>query len=87
MKPRRVKLECTKIIQAAYVGYELGSDGKPALEAAAAVCELLASRMSDLAAYGRPVYAPSDRLEGVYYPWMAISGGVGKLNDTSLRPI
>jgi hypothetical protein len=80
-------LACTKIIQAAYVAYEFGTDGKPSLEAAAAVCELLASKMSDRAVYGRLVHAPTDKIGGSYYPWMTIPGDIGKLNDTSLRAV
>jgi hypothetical protein len=80
-------LECMKSAQAEYVSYDLGGDGKAALEAAAAVSELIASRMNDLAVYGRPVYETLGQVPEIGYPWVTIAGDIRGFNDCSLRAL
>ncbi|MFZ2007310.1 MAG: hypothetical protein WAV02_19655, partial [Stellaceae bacterium] len=66
-----------KITQAAYASYEFGNNGLPALEAAAAICELLASKISDLAVYGRAVHAVTDQPGVPTYSWLRFGNDLG----------
>ncbi len=76
----------TKTIQAAYVASTIGVAGATALEAAAALSELLTLRMSQVSKIGRFVAASEvPKIES--YPWASMSGPSCEIEETSLRAI
>jgi hypothetical protein len=79
--------EAMKFAQAAYVAYGIGHDPSPALEAAAALSELLTLRMTDLETYGRIVTLTSGVMASSSYDWLVVSGDPQGADEISLRAI
>lgn len=76
----------TKTVQASYVANSLGLESNRALEAAAAISELLTLRIKQVKHLGRFPSAAED-FEDSLYPWVAIGGELAGFDPASLRAV
>jgi hypothetical protein len=79
-------VELMKFVQTAYVAHGLSCDFEPALEAAAAVSELLTQRLDDLKQYGRSV-ASTLTAGGPGYDWVDSASELPDFEEISLRAL
>ncbi len=78
--------EVMKFAQSAYVAHALDRDPLIELEAAAALSELLTSRMKDLEVFGRIVMSRPVQANW-QYDWLSIAGELDDVDETSARAI
>jgi Restriction endonuclease len=77
--------ELMKIVQSAYAAHGLARDVQPALEAAAALSELLSLRLDDLRRYGHVVASvPVDKS---CYEWADSGPALAKFEEVSARAV
>lgn len=77
-----ISMILTKIVQSAYMAKELGQDFSAALDASAALSELISKRLDELGRFGRFVDEETQN-PGMDYPWAKSNDGVSALaNDT-----
>jgi hypothetical protein len=77
----------SKVVQAAYGVSESASHDNPALEAAAALAELLTVRLRDAETTGRPTRSAFDQAQDAY-PWLKVTGDpalLGRYDRYGLR--
>ncbi|MBY3345377.1 restriction endonuclease [Rhizobium laguerreae] len=78
--------EATKLAQASYVSHELGVANTSAMEAGAALAELVSARYSQIRTYGR-IIIPVNVTTAPNYEWLSWSGSLAGWDDIGIRAL
>jgi hypothetical protein len=80
-----ILFQLMKIIQAAHLSHEFGSDPSLSLEAGSSLSELISQRLNELREHGR--YVPSVSGGRPNYTWIKWKGDILKINEAGQRAI